>query len=183
MDLIIDQFDKLKLEKEVVNKIIYENKIMEYKIENNIIEKFNNITFKNHNYPKKKNKWINFIKSNKNKFKVTIDYNPENILLNIIYKTPIYNFEKSMYQNILNILNEYNIKINIYNYKNVIDYIKHFCVLNINISENQIMDILIKHNLIQIKNNCFILNIPCNLKRKLSNFEFIENKILKNNLI
>jgi hypothetical protein len=181
MDLIIDKFNNLNFEKNVNNKLIYENKIVDYKIENNIIENFKKITIKEHSYPKKKNKWINFIKSNKNKLKVIIDYNPETILLNIIYKTPIYNFEKVMYQNVLNILNEHKIILNIYNYKNIIDYIKHFCILNINVSENEIIEILIKNNLIIQKNNKFILNLD-NLninKRKLIEYENFENKILK----
>lgn len=181
MDLIINQFNNLNLEKELHNKLIYENKIIDYKIENNIIENFKKITVKEHSYPKKKNKWINFIRSNKNKFKISIDYNPETILLNIIYKTPIYNFEKIMYQNVLNLLNEYKIKLNIYNYKNIIDYIKHFCILNLNISENKIIEILIKNNLIQIKNNKLILNLDnYNMnKRKLECCEIFKNKLLK----
>ena len=68
MDLIINQFNNLDLNKKIENKIIYENKTLNYKVENSIIDIFKNLTIKKHTYPKKKNKWLNFIKSNNSKF-------------------------------------------------------------------------------------------------------------------
>jgi hypothetical protein len=180
MDIIINKLNKLELNS--INNIIYDNKIYDYKVENNILENFKKITLKDHSYPTKKNKWINFIKCHKKKLKVSINYEPENILLNIIYNYPIYKFEESMYNNIIKLLNDYKIKLNLYNYKNVIDYIKHYSILNIEINNEDILNILVKHNYLKIINNRYIIQNSNNtIKRKnLEENNNEENKKIKN---
>jgi hypothetical protein len=174
MDIIINKLNNLELNH--LDNIIHDNKIYDYKVENNILENFKKITLKEHSYPIKKNKWINFIKCHKKKLKVSIKYDPENILLNIIYDYPIYKFEESMYKNIIHLLNDYKIKLNIYNYKNVIEYIKHYSVLNIEVNNEDILNILVKHNYLKIIDNKYILQkLNDTLKRKKIN-DIIENE-------
>lgn len=185
MDLIISQFSNINLETNFDELVIdNSNQIYDYKIENQVLEKFDIITSKKHSYPKKKEKWINFIQCHKNKFKIHINYNPETVLLNIIYKYPLYNFEKKMYENVLNTLKMYNIKLEIHNYKNVINYIEHFCVINIKLSINNIFDILVRRNVFTINNNKYILkkkDADINIKKRrcMNNISTIEYKKIK----
>ena len=188
MELILQKMDKMSLENYEI-KTIDNCSIIDYKIEQELIKLFKNIVIKNenHNFPKKKIAWLNYIKNQRKITKLSIDYDPENVLLQIIYNYPVYSFEKNIYNNVIQLLKDYNIKLNIYNYKDVIEYIKHYCKLIIEIDQEKVLNILIKNNIIEIKNNKYLL-YKCfakeDKKRKIEVIEEDEEiKKIKSNII
>ena len=102
MELLLDKFGKIDLN-ECETKIIDNCSIIDYKIENEVLNKFSKIMIKNknHSFPKKKETWLNYIDNLKDIIKLKIEYEPESVLLHILYKYHVYSFEKQIYDNVL----------------------------------------------------------------------------------